>query len=130
MGLTKPSGGGGAKRGADLQQLRYERRIVWNPVAHDNAAAWFGNAHHLLGDIEGLGRKHSAKHGHDHIKRMVVNAVQVARVSFLKLQPAETVFRGPFVSGFHQVPGDVDSGHVRARAGQRDRRGRGYFDAM
>ena len=101
------------KRRADLQQLRYERRIVRNPVAHHDAAAGFRNAHHLLRDIEGLGRKHRAKHGDGHIKRIVGDAFQIARVSFLKLQPAETRFRGPFVPGFDEVPGDVDSRNFR-----------------
>ncbi len=75
-----------------------------------------------LGDIEGLGCEHGAEHGEGQIKRIVVDAFQIARISFLKLQPVETCLRGAFVPGLHQVPGDIDSHHIGAQTGQRNRR--------
>ena len=53
---------------------------------------------------------------------MVGDAFQVARVSFLKLQPAETRLRGSSVPGFNEVPGDVDSNDLSPQTGQRNRR--------
>ncbi len=56
--------------GADLQDLRDQRRVAGNPVPHDDASAGPGHAHHLLGHIMRLGRKHRAKDAHDEIKRL------------------------------------------------------------
>ncbi len=111
------------KRRADFEDLRHECRIVGDPVAHHDAATWSCDADHLLGDIEGLGRKHGAEHGERQIKRVVGDSVQAARVSFIKLQTVETCLCSSPVSGFHEVPGDVDSSDFSPHKGQRHRRG-------
>ena len=54
---------------------------------------------------------------------MVGDAVQVARISFMKLQTVETCLRSSPVSGFHEVPGNVDSSYFSPQKGQRHRRG-------
>src|SRR5205823_2055308 len=40
---------------AELQQLRHEGCIAWNPVPHHDAATWLCYPHHLPGNVEGLG---------------------------------------------------------------------------
>ena len=84
-------------------------RIVGDPVAHHDAATRFRDADHLLGYVEGLGCEHGAEDGEGQSERMVAYLLQVARISFLKLQAAETCPRGSSVPGFHEVSGNVDS---------------------
>ena len=90
IGLTKPSGGGGVY-----------------------AATWFCDPDHLSGHVKGLRGKHGAKYRDRYIKRMVADALQVARISLLKFKPVETRLGSPFVPGFNEVPGNVDSNHLR-----------------
>src|SRR5262245_27015926 len=105
------------ERCTDLQHLRYERWIVRNPVRHYNASAKPCHPYHLLGHIEGFGRKHGAEHGEGQIERMVGDPLQVARIAFLKLQVAEARRRGSFVPGFNQVSGDIDSDNFSSQTG-------------
>ena len=74
-------------------------------------------------DHRGLGCKHGAEHREGQVKRMVLDRLQFARISFLKFQTAETRFSGSPVPGLHEVPGDVDSSDFRPLKGQRQRRG-------
>src|SRR3989344_5166609 len=47
---------------AYLQELRHERsRIVGDPVAHHDAAAWLGDSHHLAGYVEWFRGKHGTE---------------------------------------------------------------------
>ena len=51
-----------------------KRGIVGNPVAHHDASAWLGDPHHLLGDLEGLGREHRAEDGEREVEGVIVDA--------------------------------------------------------
>ena len=42
---------------------------------------------------------------------------RIAGVAVMKLQPVETCIRRALVAGIHQIPGDVDSGHIGAQKG-------------
>jgi len=59
------------ERRADPQQLRNERRIAGNPVAHHHAATRLGHSDHLLGNVERQGREHRAKHGDGQVERVI-----------------------------------------------------------
>ena len=48
---------------------------------------------------------------------MVADSLQVAGITFLKFQAAETCLRGSFVSGFNEVSGDVDSNYFSPQNG-------------
>ena len=123
IGLTKPSGGGGVNaelifsncETKDVGSLGIQLPITMRPPR-------LGDPHHLLGDIEGLGRKHGAKHGERQVKRVVGDAFQIGRVAFLKLQVVQTRFGRPLVPGFDEVPGNVDSQDVGPQTGERQRR--------
>jgi len=83
----------------------------------------FVNAHHLLGDVQRLGRKHRAKDRNHQIERTVGDTFQDCMRLLPETSLAETRLRGALVPGFHQVPGDVDSQYLRSGSGQRKRRG-------
>ena len=51
------------------------------------------------------------------VEGVVGDAFQIARVSFLKLQPAETRLRGSSVPGFHEVLRNIDSDNFSSQAG-------------
>src|SRR6185369_10672999 len=48
-------------RRTDAQNFGDQRRITRNPIAHHDATTRTGDAHHLLCDVEWLGRKHGAE---------------------------------------------------------------------
>jgi hypothetical protein len=48
MGLMNPSGRWRRVCGTYFQDLRHQRRIIWNPIPHDDPTARLGYAHHLL----------------------------------------------------------------------------------
>src|SRR5271170_6577687 len=48
-----------------LQYLSYQRRVVWNPVSHNNPATGSSYTDHLIGNIVGSRSKHCAKNAHD-----------------------------------------------------------------
>src|SRR5262245_3462308 len=70
--------------GADLQNLRHQRRIIGNPVAHNDSTSGPGHPYHLFGHFERFERKHRAKDAHDKIKRLVRHLMQVGRIAFLE----------------------------------------------
>ena len=55
-------------RGADLQDLRDQRRVAGDPVAHDDPAAGPRHPHHLLGHVERPGREHRAEDADDEVE--------------------------------------------------------------
>src|ERR1700758_3946518 len=71
-------------RGADLQNLGDQCRIIGNPVSHHDPSAGPGYAHHLLGDIKWLWREHRSKDTHDEIKRLIFQVLQIGGIAFLK----------------------------------------------
>src|SRR5689334_23939919 len=54
---------------------------------------------------------------------MVIDAFQVAGITFLKPQPPEALFRRPFVPGLNEISGDIDSNNFSSQPGQWNRRG-------
>src|ERR1700685_906002 len=111
------------ERGAHLEELRHECRIVGDPVAHHDAATRFRHADHLLGYVEGLGCKHGTEYRDGQIERMVAHLLQVARVSFLKLQTAETCLHSSSLPGSHEFSCNVDSSYFSPQTGKRHGRG-------
>jgi hypothetical protein len=109
MGLTKPSGGGGANAELIFSNCATKVGSFGIQFAHHNAAARFCDPSHLPGDVEGLGSKHGAEDGQGQIERIVLNLLQVARISLLELQAVETRLRRALVPGLHEVAGYVDS---------------------
>src|SRR5579862_3086527 len=75
------------ERGTNLEQLGYERWIVWDPVAHYDLATGFRNPRHLFGHVVGLRREHRTKHRESQVKRTVVDFFQIASIALMKLQP-------------------------------------------
>src|SRR6266487_135889 len=53
---------------------------------------------------------------------MIADPLQVARISLLKFQSAETRLRSSFVPGVNEVLGNVDSNNFSPQKGQRNRR--------
>lgn len=106
------------ERSADLEQLRDESRIAWDPVGHDDAAARFCDAHHFFCDVEGLRREHGAEQGYGHVEGMNVYSFQVGGIAFLELQAGETGRCGSPVPGIDEFSGDIDSDDFRAKLGQ------------
>ena len=80
--------------GADLQDLRHQRRIVGDPVPHDDPAAGPRHAHHLLGHVERLGREHRAEDADDEVEAVVLELVQIGRVALLEPEVGEAAALG------------------------------------
>ena len=110
-------------RRADLEQLRDERRIVWDPVSHDDSATRARYAHHLFRNLERLGRKHRAENTYDQIERSVRQLGQIGSVAFLKATVRQALSLRALIPGGDEVFGDVDAQHVGARSGLRYRGG-------
>ena len=105
--------------GADLQNLRHQRRVAGNPVPHDDPASGPGHAHHLPGHIKRLGRKHGPEDTHDEVKRLIFQLVQIGRIAFLEPAVREALLPGALVSGLNQVPRDIHAQHVRSESRRR-----------
>lgn len=54
---------------------------------------------------------------------MIRDPFQIARISFLKPQPAEAQRRRPFIPGLNQVSRNIDSCDVSPQMGERNCRG-------
>jgi len=109
-------------RRADAQDFRDERRIAWDPVAHHDATARTRHAHHLLGDLERLRRKHGAEYAHDQIEALVLEFGEVAGVASTEPQVVQSLRFRSAVAGCDQILRDIDAEHVCAEASRRDRR--------
>src|SRR5438874_1644993 len=109
--------------GADLQNLRHQRWVIRNPVSHDDSAARPGHTHHLLGDIERLGREHRTKDADNEVKVTVLQLVQIGGISFLKSAIGKPLFLCALVSGLNKISGNIDAQHFssKSRGGQRRR---------
>ena len=107
-------------RGADLQDLRHQRRVVRDPVAHDDAAAGPRHAHHLLGHVERLGREHRAEDADDEVERCRPRARCRSQASpswnRQLVRPCSLARRLP---GLDEVARDVDAEHVGAELAPR-----------
>jgi hypothetical protein len=90
-------------RGADLQDLCYQCRIIWNPVPHNDPTSGPGHAHHLLGHIERLWREHGSKDAHDEVKSIIFQLVQIGRIAFLKLAVCEALSLCTLVPSLNKV---------------------------
>ena len=99
----------------DFQDLRHQRRVTGNPVAHHDSPAGPRHPDHLLRDIKRLRRKHRAKNAHDEIKTFIFQrrADCVASPSWNLQLPSPAPWRA-LVAGLHQVRCDIDTQHVRA----------------
>ena len=72
---------------ADLQDLRDQRRVAGNPVAHDDPAARLRHADQLLRDVERPGSEHRAEDGDDEVVSVAMRMpVEIRRVAFLEAQ--------------------------------------------
>ena len=100
--------------GTDLQYLRHQRRIIGNPITHDNASAAFSYTHFLLCHIMRLRRKHRAKKTHYDIKRLIFQVAQIGRIPFLKPAIREAQFNRSPVSGGDQIGRNIHAQHIRA----------------
>jgi hypothetical protein len=49
--------------GADLQELRHQRRVIGDPVAHHDPATGPGHANDLLDYVRALASLFAARHG-------------------------------------------------------------------
>ena len=98
--------------GADLQDLRHERRVVGDPVPHDDPAARAGHAHHLLGHVERSRREHRAEDADDQVEGIVAEAFEVRGVALLEPAVREAFGLRPSIPRFHEIARDVDAEHV------------------
>jgi len=89
--------------------------------AHHNATTWFCDPDHLPGYVEGPGRKHGAEYERVRSNEWSLTP-QVARVSFLELQPAEIRRHSSSIAGVDEIPGNVDFQQPQPRQGQGNRR--------
>jgi hypothetical protein len=100
--------------GTDLQNLRHQRRIAWNPVAHNDSSPRASHAHHLFGDLKRLGREHRAKDAHDEIKRLPRHLMQIRRITFLEPAIDQAKILGPLVPSRNQVARDINAKNLRS----------------
>ena len=108
---------------ADLQDLRHERRIVRDPVAHDDPAARFRDANHLFRHVERLGREHRAKSADDEIEGSIGELPQIRRVALLEAEIGQVVFLRAAVPGLDEISRDVHAQDVRSALRFRQRSG-------
>src|SRR5205085_2374465 len=95
--------------GADLQDLRHERRIVRDPVPHDDPASGPRHPDHLLRHVEGLRREHRTEDADDEVEAVVLELVQIARIAFLEPAVRDAERLRTTIAGLDEVAGDVDT---------------------
>jgi hypothetical protein len=100
--------------GADLENLRDERGIAGDPVAHDDAPAGLGDAHHFFGDVHRPRGEHRAEDAHDEIEGVIFQILKIAGVALLELAVGEPELRGAAITGVDQVLRDIDTENIRA----------------
>ena len=106
-------------RGGNLQNLGDERRIVGNPVSHDDPTARPRHADELLGHIEGFRREHRPEDADDEVEAVILEIMQIRRVAFLEPEVGDAQALSPPVAGRYQVASDVDTQHIRPEPGRR-----------
>src|SRR3546814_17956946 len=100
--------------GADLQDTGDERRVPGYPVAHDDASARAGHAHHLARSVERPGGEHRAKHADHQIETPVGEIIERRSVALLAMQIVQSRFTGATNPCRNKVRVDVDANHPGA----------------
>src|SRR5688500_91762 len=77
---------------ADLQNLCYQGRISWYPIAHNNPSTWFCNTNHFPGYIKWLRCEHGAKNTYNQIEPAIFQFVQISCIAFLDNTIGEPFF--------------------------------------
>src|SRR3546814_6156040 len=71
-----------------------ERRVPGYPVAHDDASARAGHAHHLARSVERPGGEHRAKHADHQIETPVGEIIERRSVALLEMKIVQSRFTG------------------------------------
>jgi hypothetical protein len=108
--------------GADLQDLRNQRRIAGNPVPHHHPAAGSGHPHHFPGHVERPGRKHGSEDADDEVEALIGELAQIVGIAFLEPAVRQALCLRAPVPGFDEIARDVDAEDVSAEPGRRQGR--------
>ena len=137
IGLTNPAGGAGeyaalmrriwATRVGSWcsQNLRHQRRIVWDPVTHDDPAPRARYAHHFARHVVGSRSEHRAEDADNEIEAVITDVDQVGGVPLLESAVGQAEPLNPGVACRDQVLGDIHAEHVRPEPGGGRRGGYG-----
>ena len=105
-----------------MQDLRDERRVARDPVAHDDPPAGPGHAHHLARDVERPRREHRAEDADDEVEAFVGDAVRSDASPCSKRRLGRPAASRARVAGGDEVRGNVDAEHIGAAPGRGKRR--------
>ena len=101
--------------GADLQDLRDQRRVARDPVAHDDPAAGLGDATVSRERRRtACGANIAPKTLTTRSKLLVGDALEVGGVALLETEVVEPGRLGAFIARSDEVGGNVDAKHVGA----------------
>ena len=95
--------------------MSYQRRVIWNPVSHNDAALGSSHSDHLSGHVERPRCKHCTKEAHDQVKGIVFEFVQIASVAKLELAIVQARVTCAFPARLYKIAGDIDAEHVGAK---------------
>ena len=109
--------------GADLQDLCHQRRIVGDPVSHDDPATRPRHPYELLGYLEGPRSEHRPEHADAEVEAVILEPLQVRGVALLESAVGETKALCSFVARRDEIARDVDTQDLGPEPRRRQCRG-------